>query len=401
MNKNANTDEHYREVLRKRLGGFEMPVRDDVWSRIESTLDGRAKQKALWAWIPKVVSVAAAAVLLLILFPVNNQNHESFVIKSLLSCIKTERKSTAAKTDGGQLADTSLRINSINRHKYTENQAVWPDTVEPVAQEEYTENVSVENPVPAVDIDREAPSAGALFEEAPVVLPKRKTGKGSIGLSLGSGGSALAMNGSNIITSSYAAADNPFSSAPAPMRSSSLIQERLDVGNFQEKLYLPPVSFGLSVTKELNSRFAVETGITYTYIRSQFKNDISNRRAYLELHYLGIPLNVQARIIGDRFSRWAVYISGGGMVEKGIYAHYRHETVTAEQKPYIFSSNDNIDGLQFSISVAPGIEYRLSKKYSFYVEPRFGYYFDNDQPVSARTERPVVFGLNGGLRYCW
>jgi len=34
-----------------------------------------------------------------------------------------------------------------------------------------------------------------------------------------------------------------------------------------------------------------------------------------------------------------------------------------------------------------------------YVEPRFSYYFDNNQPVSIRTDRPVSIGIGGGLRY--
>ncbi|MDR2691614.1 MAG: porin family protein, partial [Dysgonamonadaceae bacterium] len=60
--------------------------------------------------------------------------------------------------------------------------------------------------------------------------------------------------------------------------------------------------------------------------------------------------------------------------------------------------SEKISGLQYSISFAPGIDYRIYRNYSVYFEPAISYYFDNKQPVSARTERPVVIGLNVGLR---
>jgi len=46
-----------------------------------------------------------------------------------------------------------------------------------------------------------------------------------------------------------------------------------------------------------------------------------------------------------------------------------------------------------------GISYRFANKMKLYVEPRLGYYFDNDQPMSIRTDRPVSVGIGAGLQY--
>jgi hypothetical protein len=402
MKKQADIDEQYREVFRKKLDAFEMPVREEVWNRIETTLDRRTRQKAFWAWIPRLASVAAAAVLLLILFPVHNQNNESFVIKSLLSCIKTERKSKAAKPDGVFLAAKPVRRKKSKEvvfHKPVSDFSEVAQNSVKETDDEKPADQAVKNPEHSQIKENIADADIFAGEKSSAVKNKKlKTG---VGLSFGSGGNALAMNDQNVITSNFVATDNTFSVSPRQMRSSSLIEERLAMEDFPEKSYLPPVSFGLSVSRELSDRFSVESGVFYTYLRSNFKNSVSNHAAHLELHYIGVPLNLRVRLLGDQFGKWSVYFSAGGAVEKGVYSHYSQKNIIDGGEIFVFSRNENIDGLQFSVSAAPGFEFRLTKRYGIFIEPKFSYYFDNKQPVSARTERPVVFGLNGGLRLLW
>ena len=49
-----------------------------------------------------------------------------------------------------------------------------------------------------------------------------------------------------------------------------------------------PLSFGLSVRKELRSRFSVETGVTYTYLASDIQWKGEKEQDTQKLHYIGI-----------------------------------------------------------------------------------------------------------------
>jgi predicted porin len=89
------------------------------------------------------------------------------------------------------------------------------------------------------------------------------------------------------------------------------------------------------------------------------------------------------------------------MVEKGLLSHYTQKQDLNNEHIAKITSDENIEGLQWSVAVAPGIDYKLNKNYSIYLEPKVSYYFDNNQPISARTEHPVVFGVNAGFRFSW
>jgi hypothetical protein len=231
---------------------------------------------------------------------------------------------------------------------------------------------------------------------------KKSNKRKSIGLSLGSGGNMMALNASKssdnlmfdgsilgqLRSNTYAAA------------SESKSEEQLRIEDFPDVTHRIPLSFGLTVKKELNRTFSLETGLVYTFLDSRFEKPIEDKKALRQLHYIGIPLNFQAKILGDRKSDWEIYLSAGGMVEKGFYSHYNQKNYASHFIEEIIS-NEKIDGLQYSLSFAPGIDYKIYRNYSFYFEPKISYYFDNKQPFSARTERPVVIGVNAGLRFCW
>lgn len=58
-----------------------------------------------------------------------------------------------------------------------------------------------------------------------------------------------------------------------------------------------------------------------------------------------------------------------------------------------------ISGVQWSLNGSVGVSYRLYREWSLYLEPRISYYFNNDQPVSIRTENSVIIGLGAGFRF--
>lgn len=152
-----------------------------------------------------------------------------------------------------------------------------------------------------------------------------------------------------------------------------------------------PISAGITIRKKLNKTLGIETGLIYTYLSTDMV--MQGDRSYdatLSLHYLGIPVNLIVDMWDNR--RWNVYAFGGGMMDKGLQSIYkRHDTQSKEK--------NSISGLQWSLNGGVGISYNFYKGMNFYVEPGVSYYFENNQPISKRTEDPFNFNLRVGLRY--
>lgn len=144
-----------------------------------------------------------------------------------------------------------------------------------------------------------------------------------------------------------------------------------------------PLSFGISVRKNLPHGFSLESGLTYTYLASEILLG-TNEEVDQRLHYLGIPLRANWNIV-DRHP-FVLYLSAGGAVEKCVYGKIDQQRAT-------------VDPLQFSVMGAVGAQYNISKRVGIYIEPGVSYYFDDGADTQTiRKERPCNFTLQGGVR---
>ena len=152
-----------------------------------------------------------------------------------------------------------------------------------------------------------------------------------------------------------------------------------------------PVSFGVTVRKKINKTIGIETGLMYTYLSTDFKiSGTDYRAASLKLHYIGIPVNLTVNLLDKK--SWNIYLSGGGMVEKGLQSVYVKKGINSKD-------NNSIPGLQWSLNGGIGLSYNFYKSMNLYIEPGFAYYFDCNQPISRRTEYPFTFNFRTGIRY--
>ena len=163
-----------------------------------------------------------------------------------------------------------------------------------------------------------------------------------------------------------------------------------------------PVSFGLGVRFDLTPRWSVSTGVRYSLLERKFygtytlvdedgniakseSSDIRNSQ-----HYFGIPVNVAFNIINKDYLRFYAY--AGGAVEKCLADKYN-----------VLSSNtihvENVKGAQLSVNVGAGVEFLAGKHLGIYLDPSLRYYFNNGQPTSIRTVRPLMLGFEAGLRF--
>lgn len=171
----------------------------------------------------------------------------------------------------------------------------------------------------------------------------------------------------------------------------------LTPGDYTDIEHRLPVSFSLTADFPVSKNVSLETGLTYTYLFSRFRrNDHFIYRATLQQHYIGIPLNVRYTVWQNDV--WNIYLLGGGGIEKGLRSIYKQEIENNGSVVQHTNVYSRINGFQFSAQGGAGFSYRLQDNLHLFGEPRLIYYFKNNQPMSARTENPLIFGLNMGIR---
>jgi hypothetical protein len=163
------------------------------------------------------------------------------------------------------------------------------------------------------------------------------------------------------------------------------------MNNATKTIHHIPLSFGLTFRFYFTSHWAVESGVVYTYLSSEYQYG-NDYRIKQQLHYLGLPVNIVYQFFDSK--RFSMYLSGGGMFEKGISANYA--IITPDSR---IDNRGNIAAWQWSLNGQLGGSYHFSKHFSLYVEPGVRYFFpDVRQPESVRTERPFNFNLGFGIR---
>ena len=140
-----------------------------------------------------------------------------------------------------------------------------------------------------------------------------------------------------------------------------------------------PVRMSLTFHMPLGGIFGVETGASYTLLRSTVTTTSGStvNRNIQTLKYLGIPVNLTADLYGNDWCR--LYLSGGGMAEK---------CVSGEIKPLLWSLN-----------AAAGLQVNLGRSLGIYAEPGLSYHFDDGSPVrTIYKDRPLDFMMTVGAR---
>lgn len=146
-------------------------------------------------------------------------------------------------------------------------------------------------------------------------------------------------------------------------------------------------SFGLSISRQVTDRLALESGLIYTLLTSDVTLSLSGKQ-HQQLHYLGLPLRLDYSLF--KGERWQFYLAGGVILEHSLYGQRGEE-------------NLHLNDWQTSLNGALGLQYRVSSTAALYLEPGVSYYFDNgvtDVP-SLRTEQPCSFLLQMGIRFSY
>ena len=162
-----------------------------------------------------------------------------------------------------------------------------------------------------------------------------------------------------------------------------------------------PFSVSLALKYRLSGRFALEAGLSYSRLKSDFEmgsngNTINEQQT---IHYIGIPVKGTYNIYGGK--AWSLYGSIGVTTEIPLYSplhtsYYLHGTLEATDKTTIRAP------WQWSVGTGLGLQYNFTPNIGLFVEPSLQYYIPTGSHIETyRTEHPFNFSLPLGIRFTW
>ena len=158
-----------------------------------------------------------------------------------------------------------------------------------------------------------------------------------------------------------------------------------------------PIKVGLSVKYNIDNRWSIVSGLTYSYLRSTFdySEGKTSGSGVQKLHYVGLPLAVNYNVISAKNLK--VYLTAGCEMQKLVSGKANMDGVN------ILEENKRQDvkegGMQWSLNAAVGAEYNFMHNLGLYIEPGVSHYIDNHSSVENFYKyKPTNFSLNVGLR---
>ena len=158
--------------------------------------------------------------------------------------------------------------------------------------------------------------------------------------------------------------------------------------------YTIPMSVGLSARYHFTEKLAVSAGINWSYLSRDFKGNYKTESGVFthNLQYIGVPVSVSYDVIDSKTLLFYCY--AGGNAEKAISSKYY---IRANSSAPILT--EQVPGLQYGLFGGIGVEFKLTDRLGLYADPCVKYYFPGNQPKSIRTDRPLMFSLEAGLRF--
>ena len=162
-----------------------------------------------------------------------------------------------------------------------------------------------------------------------------------------------------------------------------------------------PITFGLSMTKTINRKWNVETGLQYSLLKSEFilgEDDYYVQKRQ-KIHYLGIPLRLSYKWFGA--NRWTAYTSAGIILNIPLSGKTDEQYVTGTVIPYSDSWHFT-PPFQWTVGTGIGLQYNFAKNWGVYLEPTFSWHIPNGSTTrTIWTEHPFTITVPFGIRFTW
>lgn len=159
-----------------------------------------------------------------------------------------------------------------------------------------------------------------------------------------------------------------------------------------------PITFGLAVSRRLNDRFALQTGLNFTLLSSDWKtNGTFHTKTKQKLYFLGVPMSVVYKIA--EWNNFQFYTSAGAMAEINVNGIVKNTLFSEGIDLGTESEKVRMKEWLWSANAKAGVSYPVYRFVNVFVEGGVAYYFDNGSSIETiRSEKPFNAGFNVGLR---
>ena len=415
--------DHWQDNLRKRMDLHEETAPEGLWKDIEQRIytsglvhNVKPRRKIiLWS----LSSVAAAvAILILVLFPFNNQSPllpttevvVSEIIdhtdvtesKELAESLETESV-VALKPIEKKLISQSKQIVTQSKQLSSQSEHLTAQSTQHTAQPNQDATPQQHNNAPAQLTTEEGDKVrlNEVDKENELQPSNQLLAISTMSKSLRESRWQTNLSMSNVPSSS---SDTQMGFATFAQQETvedqyAFMSQYTRSDTYTEIDHNLPIAVGLTFRYNLNQRWGISSGLTYSLLTSKLRSESVNyfyddRQT---LHYLGVPLNFDYKLWQN--NNFSTYISAGGLVEKNIAGKLSSDYYIDNKLQSSTDEKITSKQLQWSINSAIGVEYRIADNIGIYAEPGVAYYFKNSSKIETiYKEQPFNFNLRLGLR---
>lgn len=411
-------NENWTDDLRHQMEQYESTeVPEGLWEGIEQELDQSPRAVVVPMWRRLAAACIAIGVIVTggILFFMN-QSDEKQLANDILKCentppdaidnkayteaddvdMLTEQYSHAQPRHTGIITDENL--------KNTETDAIASETASP----ESTDDKTVEAPTP--DVGKEDKPAVTLNPYHETVVPVNRTTHrnnqhGNLKVALYA--SQMSDNHSPDMEGYLALSPQSIPDNNPPMLS------KVSMGNWDylaiandgknpvtSAHHHQPVRIGFNVGYDLNRRWGVNIGVTYTKLNSTLTagTESSYYTNDQTINYVGVPVGISYNLLRNRHLR--LYATVGGTIELGAGGETIVETITKNR--HVATEKHEIDDVpaQLSATIGGGAELKVYRMLGIFAEAGAAYFFDNNSKYATiYSIHPLNLNLQFGIRW--
>ena len=323
--------------------------------------------------------------------PIEKTMEQAPVLATISAAVVKAKAASGAVKVGAKARMAAFRQNveSAEDRPISESEVMSADrsaneknTVEPEVERNNDEIVVLKNDVLVAD-------ATPVTKKKPEKTASRKWG-------FGMGGGGLSMGADNLVPQ-YVTNSSVLKSENL-MSLNSFDAEKKDPAK-TDIHHKTPIGVGISISRYLNNRFSLQTGLTYSYLRSEWS---TNNTYHIEndqrLHFIGIPLSLTYKIA--EWNRFMFYASAGGMAEMNVAGKRRMKLFSDEVEIAKQSEHIRMKEWLWSVNARAGVSYPIIRFVSAFAEVGASYYFDNGSEIETiHSEKPFNMSLQFGFRF--
>lgn len=399
------TEKEWTDILRRRMADYEKPAPADLWNDIAHSLKKRPQKR--FRLLPVIIESAAAAIAALLLcWPSDRpaiQDAPQRLSATAASQPREEEDTASPHTVTSRATPDVLTAEATTPalpKKHTATSAEDTHTTPDSAAAPLTARTPSENKEKPHGM-KEPNHPRSSYDATPSGTSKRKR----LSLRLMASNAATSsgsMEGYGSLTGRPIPSLSEDGESPASGAMTSILQtnKHQNLPTYTDTRHRQPVRLAFMADYEITPRLSLETGLTYTFLRSDMRSGSEQYfyRTKQLLHYIGLP-------VGLRYDFWEshrlrCYAAAGGMAELCVSG--KAETDYIYDDGVTSTSNDDVRPAspQWSLYASAGIQFDLSSQWGIFAEPGISYHFDNGSAVqNFYKAHPLNFKLNFGIRF--